>query len=138
MENKKVVIEFCINTGPANIVDLHPEKAVCPAPVVWMLEFWWHDRRLTALCAAAGHPDPSQTRAEWGWAPAIAWGSPDGPPWLSVLRSGLLSVEKKEKKKYMQEREVDQGQSINTAEGGANLMGILLRSSLLKISSSNK
>lgn len=40
MENKKVVIEFCINTGPANIVDLHPEKAVCPAPVVWMLEFW--------------------------------------------------------------------------------------------------
>lgn len=38
----------------------------------------------------------------------------------------------------MQEREVDQGQSINTAEGGANLMGILLRSFLLKISSSNK
>lgn len=44
----------------------------------------------------------------------------------------------KKKKKNMQERKVDQGQSINTAQGGANLMGILLRGSLLKISSLNK
>ena len=76
----------------AYTMDLHPGKAVCPAPVVWTLGFWWHDRRLAALCAAAGHPDPSRTRAEWEWALAIAWGSPDGPPWLSVLQSGSLSV----------------------------------------------
>lgn len=82
------------------IVDLHPGKAACPAPDVLTLGFWWHDRRLAALCAAAGHPDPSRTRAEWEWALAIALGSPDGPPWLSVLQSGSLSVGKTQRKKF--------------------------------------
>lgn len=75
-------------------VHLRLGRVVCPVPDVWKLGFWWHDRRLAALCAAAGHRDPSQTRAEWEWALAIAWGSPDGPPWLSVLQSGSLSVGK--------------------------------------------
>lgn len=96
----------------AKTVDLHPGKAACLAPDVWTLAFWWHDRRLAALCAAAGHLDPSQTQAEWEWALAIAWGSPDGPLWLSVLQSGSLSVGKTQWKKNN-----DQRQSLNTAEG---------------------
>lgn len=57
---------------------------------------------------------------------------------LAISTAIWVAICWRKKKKYMQEREVDQGQSINTAEGGANLMGILLRGSLLKISSSNK
>lgn len=77
--------------------------------------FWWRDRKLAVLCAAANHLDPLRIRAELEWAQAIASGNQGGPPWLSVPRSGLLSVGKKEKK---QGKETYPQASINTTAGG--------------------
>lgn len=91
----------------SNSVDLHPGKAFCPAPSVWMPVFWWRGRRWAALCAVAGHPGPSPTQAEWEWALATAGGNPGGPPWLSAPQFGWLSVVKQR-----QETKNDPGRNI--------------------------